>query len=53
MQEINDLFLLHRDYFIVWTTVMQNEPFMIGIYVFLFALGLQDDSMNTKDLSNL
>ena len=33
--------------------MMGNECFMIAIYVFLFALGLRDYSMNIQDLSNL
>ena len=33
--------------------MMGNECFMITIYVFLFALGLKDYSMNIQDLSNL
>ena len=32
---------------------MGNDCFMITIYVFLFALGLRDYSMNMQDLSNL
>ena len=32
---------------------MENERFMITIYVFLFALGLKDYSVNKKYLSDL
>ena len=32
---------------------MENECFMNTIYVFLFALGLKEYSVNIKDLSNL
>ena len=47
------LYPLPRDYVVVWTTMMENECFMIIIYAFLFALGLKDYSMNIQDLSNL
>ena len=47
------LVLLSRDYLIVWITIVENERFIITIYVFLFALGLKDYSMSIQDLSNL
>ena len=46
------LFLLSRDYLIVWMTIIENERFIITIYVFLFALGLKDYNMIIQDLSN-
>ena len=53
MQEINSLFLLSHSYLIVWTSIMENERFMITIYVFLNAFGMKGYSMNARDLSNL
>ena len=47
------LYPLPCDYVVVWTTMMENECFMIIIYAFLFALGLKDYCMNIQDLSNL
>ena len=47
------LVLLSRDYLIVWIAIVENERFIITIYVFLFALGLKDYSMSIQDLSNL
>ena len=46
------LFLLSRDYLIVWMTIIENERFIITIYVFLFVLGLKDYNMSIQDLSN-
>ena len=46
------LFHLYRDYLIVWKTIIENEHFMITIYLFLFPVILKDYSMNRKDLSN-
>ena len=46
------LVLLSRDYLIVWITIVENERFIITIYVFLFALGLKDYNMSIQDLSN-
>ena len=46
MQEINCLFLLSRDYLIVWTAMRENEHFMIIIR-------LKNYSVNIQDLSNL
>ena len=50
---MDGFFTLSRDYLIIQTTMMGNERFMITIIVFLFALGLEDYSMNMKGLSNL
>ena len=47
------LFLLSRDYLVVWAAMMGNECFTITIYVFLFATGLKDYSMNIQALNNL
>ena len=46
------LFHLSRDYLIVWKIIIENEHFMITIYLFLFPVILKDYSMNRKDLSN-
>ena len=46
-------FLLSRFYLVVCATMTGNECFIITIYVFLFALGLRDYSMNMQDLINL
>ena len=53
IQEVNGFFLMSGDYLIVWTTIMENERFLITIYVFLFALVLKYYSMNQKYLNNL
>ena len=47
------MFHFSRDYLIVWRTIIENERFMITIYVFLFALGLKYYTINRKGLSNL
>ena len=60
MQDLSNLhkrsmifFLLPHDSLMVCTSIMENELFLITIYLSLFGLGLKDYRMNGKDLSNL
>ena len=49
---MNSLFVFSHNYLTVWATIMENERFMITIYLFLFPLGFEDYNMNIRDLSN-
>ena len=52
-RSMDGFFYLSHDYLIVWRTTMGNERFIITISFFLFALRLEDYSMDIQDLSNL